>query len=406
MDHKIWVVRSEIIVGRINGRPIEVEISDNPHKASKLIGCRLDGTPVTVSLRQGRGGVPLNKLASGKVHAVSADSFSPVYEKVNGKTTKKQKVEQDGSLHFSTGACYLISTNEYKSIILGAYYTYIFNGGNEAYVIHESAIESRKQVYLSSRVDVSRMLSTIKAMIDPVHHWMNQHIDGINRSKARKIRNERERLEDDGQEYSGIEPMNLDADLRDGGPTLFIDVRNESNLSVGGFSAIRSTVEEINPISGQINVKSVSPTERIEIFKQSPLFKRIVQVIDQGGRIIFSYASGSSFRTSVSTRKKFSNALEGSSFSGDSFYCTKAQGKWTNSIIGVMHSMHPQFPSADYDVNHFVATIRQRELAMSNATGSWLPYDIPGYDIQASIYSGDIAAIPLMAAQHGHYENQ
>ena len=399
---KTWIVQSAIIVGMNPGKPLEIQLSENPHKANKIIGRLLDGTAVIVSLRPGRGGVPINKLSTGKVFAVAADSFSPVYEKEGGKPTKRQKVEADGTLHFSTGACYLMSTGEYKALVMGYYLTYVPQSGDEFFVIDSAAITTRVQVTLRNKEDYVAFLRYMCRCLNPNNNWMHVHNSVINRVRARKIRTAQEQADEEGYVYEGIQPNDLDIDPRDGAPTVFLDVRDAVLTSQSAFEIVRCAMGRIEPDTGRISYTHMSHTDRMKTFANEPLAHRIVARLKAGREVVVSIAQGATFRQSVSTKKKFANALDGSN-SGDSFYCNHAIGKWTNSMVGVMHSTHPRFPNEDYTTNHFVASLRQAEVLMENGSGSWRPLDIPGYDIPASIYAGEVIRSVVQPLQDRAY---
>lgn len=374
------VSKTTIIKGEKPSKGVEAIEASNPHQMNRVLGY-LDGTKVSVAQRAGKGGIAFNKLVGGKVFAVAADSFAPVYEKAKeGEKAKTnvQKVE-DGLPLYSSSGFYTLSSKEYPAQDIFEAFTKLNAKGTKALLITEKAISEALQSDLESELDLEMLEEQLAHMLDASNNLVAKFDEGANKKRNRVIETAKMEAEDAGDTFSGVEFKELHVSPADGNPFLYV-VANLGGTVKEGYILL----EEETTVDEKTSVKILTVDDALLAFKSTNLYKNTKKLLEAGTPVSISVVQGNLMRTSVSFRNRVDLLLKEQEWPkyGDAVYIGGALKGWTKGIATVMFSLHPGFPSADYSAHHYVVALRQAEVGMNKVGDSWgspLPivYDMP-----------------------------
>ena len=375
------VIRSEKPTKGLDALP-----APNPHQGNRVIGYLSDGQKVVVAHRpKSKGGMDFNKILGGKVFAVAADGFSPMFEKDgDGKATKIQKVE-DGLPCYSASGFYLLSSKEYPSLDMFEGYTRLMAQGQYLLSLTQAQLDARQLMTVDSEFELDLLETTLADMLSDVHSLVARFDVEINRKRERGIRRAAEDAESAGETFGGVEYKELAASPKDGKPLVLVGMR------IGQDSTSQCVLRQVEQpgTDGKPRTQYLTVEESLERFKNGPLWARARAALEAGQSVDFSLAQGYVMRTSVSFRRKAENVASGvaNQVYGDAVYVKGAGEGWVKGIVSLMHSMHPNFPNADYDVHHYVASPRQGEVGMNKVDSTWTPPVAPTYNMSKALFA-------------------
>lgn len=386
------ISRSAILTGGAPNAGIQAILAPNQHQTNKIIGHLADGRKVMVAQRPGRGGMDFNKLLSGKVFAVAADALSPVFTKdENNKPTKVIK-QEDGLPVYSSSGFYSLSSKEYPAKdVFGAYVSLRLKG-EQLLLVRPEAVKAPTRVTLNDEADLLDLLAKAHELLADEHNLVSRHDALVNRARERAIQRAKQDTEDaqleaggnpDGA-YTGVAFKPLAVSKKDGNPFLLVHWKAGSRS--GTFEVLREK-DSLNDadaaitewLSAEAAVDAMTAIPDVRVWKKAFVSQVPVEV---------TIAQGHVMRTSVSFRRKAQNAFAipaGAPVYGDAAYILGAQDKWVRGLVTVLHSMHPQFPAADYDSHYYVASVRQAEMQMVKLPGAekWNPPVPLAYEVAA-----------------------
>jgi hypothetical protein len=359
------VVRSTIVRSDKPTKGLDAQAAPNENQMHRLTGFLPDGRKVVIAQRHGKGGMDFNKLLGGKVYAVAADGFSPVYEKDQDRRPTKVQKSEGGLPLFSASGFYLLSSKEYPSLGMFEAYTLLLERGAKVALITEEQLKARQVFEVASELDLDLLDSVLEDVLGDDHNLVAQYDDTINKKRMRGIERAKQEAEDSDDTYSGVAFKDLAVSKKDGNPLVLYSFRTAAGVHQG---LIRREAELVDQDSGHINVHYFPAAGAVLEFKRSAAYRALAKAVAAGEAIEFAYTCGHSMRTSVSFRRKAENILSaepGKPVFGDGVYVLGALEQWTRGIVSVMHSMHPNFPGADYDAHHYVVACRQAEIGMN-----------------------------------------
>lgn len=363
-------VRSTIIRGDVakSNKGLGAVEAANQHQMNRITGFLPDGTEVAVAQRPGRGGMDFNKLLSGKTYAVAADGMSPVYEKdAEGRPTKVQKVEEGRPLYSSSGF-YSLSSKEYPALDMFDCYTQLQENGERVLLLTAEQLGARQALALSSELDLEILSMAFEAALSDEFNLVARHDEAMNKKRSRGVSRAKEEAEDAGETYAGVAFKEVSVSKKDGNPFIYYAWRTAGGEAHEGYVLREAMVQgDRMPVMNYF-----SPAEAMEHFTQSADYKVLEKALVAGEEVQLTFVQGHTMRTSVSFRRKCENVRNAPTdrpLYGDAVYIHAATNQWTRGIIAVIHSMHPNFPTADYDSHHYVAACRQAEVGMTNLGG-------------------------------------
>jgi hypothetical protein len=378
------VSRSAIVRSEKPGKGLEGVLAPNPHQMNRLTGYLMDGKKVVIAQRQGKGGMEFNKLLSGKVYAVAADSLSPVFEKgADNKPTKTQKTE-DGLPLYSSSGFYLMSSKEYPALLMCGAFTSINADGTLIRMVTVDQLRARQQFSLESELDWDLVTEAVRALLSDEHNLVTQYDAESNKKRKRALEREKEDAEGEGEAFEGPEFKELKVSKKDGNPFVLLSWKTSDGRV---FSHIVSRDTEKKGADDRSLTMFLSQDEAFEQFKQSPLYRQLEESAAKGRGVKLALVQGHTMRSSVSFKKKVENALaipEGKPVYGDAVYLLSSMKGWTKGLVSLLHTVHPGFPKADYDSLHYVAMCRQAEIGMNKKqAGGWEPPSATHYDLSS-----------------------
>lgn len=386
------VARSYIIRGEKPNKPVDATLAPNPNQMNKLAGHLLDGKRVLVAQRSGRGGMDFNKLVGGKVYAVAADGMSPVYEKgEDKKPTNKQKLEE-GVPMFSASGFYLLSSRDYPAIDMLEAYTHLLENGALSLVLTDEQLAATQALTLEDDFSLELFESMLLETLDDKHSLVARFDADANKRRSRGTQRAREEADDANEPFSGPAFKELAASKKDG--KAFALVSFQAPGGAVHEARILRQADIIDQDTGRISTRYFTPEEAVELAKNSDWWAELAEAVVEGQAVEIRVAQGWVMRTSVSFRRKVENHVKGVSNTqyGDSVYIKGALEGWCRGIVSLMHSMHPNFPNADYDAHHYVAALRQSEVGMQKKeSGGWTPPVALQYDLASALFSKDPA---------------
>ena len=392
------LLKSVIITTEKPNKGFECFPAENQHQLNKLIGYLPDGKKILIGLRPGKGGVDFNKITSGKVYALAIDGFSPVYEK-NEKGQpdyEKQKTEKDLPYYTGSGA-YTLSTRDHPALKMYEAYARLAHNGTYIYTITHEQLENFKSYSIASVEDID-LLGMDCLMDMSMSNLVSEFDEDMNKKRKRAISRAKEEAEDNGDKYDGVEFAELTRSPKDGNPFFFFALKSGSTIKEFTFER-----ETLDNSEGTSVLKVLTDEELVEAFNNSVVKKALTTMVEAGETVKVKVVMGYAMRTSVSFRGKLENFVAspasqpGQKRYGDATYIYWALRDWTKSILSVMHSMHPNFPTKDYDAHHYVVAPRQAEVGMfKDGTNpkavSWSAPEASQYNLAAQLFNKDFEA--------------
>jgi hypothetical protein len=381
------LVRSTIIRSEKPTKGLDAVEAPNQHQMNRVTGYLPDGTQIIVAQRPGKGGMDFNKLLGGKVYAVAADGMSPVYEKgEDGKPTKVQKKE-DGLPLYSSSGFYLLSSKEYPALDMLECFTLLQEHGQRVLMLTPEQVAARQRFTLTSDLDLEILQGSFEEALSDERNFVARFDEAMNKKRKRGIERAQQEAEDADEKYEGVAFKECAVSKKDGNPFIYYTWK-------GADGAVRSgTILREALVNGDKMpiMEYYSATEALAHFTESKAYKELFAALEAGQEIEFSFAQGHVMRTSVSFRRKCENVLAAGKdkpLFGDAVYIHAALMGWTRGLISVMHSLHPNFPSADYDSHSYVAACRQAEIGMNKkADGKWTPPQGVPYDMAKALFA-------------------
>lgn len=361
------VARSVILRGEKPTKGLDAQLSTNPNQMHRVTAYLSDGTRAIVAQRPGRGGMDFNKLLGGKVFAVAADAFSPIYEKgADGKATRNQK--QEGGLPlYSASGFYTLSTKDYPALLMFEAFTKLFDKGEKMLLVTNEQLADTQRFTLKDEMDWDLANIAFGQALDDEKNLVAAFDVDANKRRKRGIENAKNVAEDEGEDYAGVEFSDMRVCQKDGNP----------------FVLYQFTVEGEQPRFGELlrEREGLDDNDRPAVFYddvdatlarfgESADGKAITAALASGKSVAMSFVQGHVMRTSVSFRRKVENVTAAGDKIpyGDAVYIVGALAGWTRAMVTLMHSMHPNFPEKDYESHYFVAAPRQLEVGMNRKT--------------------------------------
>lgn len=363
------LVRSVILREEKPGKGLVGVLPDNPHQSNRVIGCLPNGQKVVVAQRPGKGGMDFNKILGGKILAVAADGFSPIYEKEDGKRTNKQKLE-NGLPVFSSSGFYQLSSKEYAALDLFEAYVWLHQRGELAALVTEAQLSARKRYRLTASAALESIVADWRDLLDDRHNLVSRFDEQVNKKRNRAIMLAQGEAEDAGGDYEGAAFQALSASSKDGNPFVLISWRvGEDPVRAAFLSRQAQDTTGEHPVTNYF-----TPEEAIQRFMAGSAGLRIQNALNEGRSVSLAYAQGHLMRTSVMLRRKAEAVIGSSPIYGDGVFIRDALKGWAHGLIAVMHSMHPKFPYEDYDAHHYVIGLHQGTIGMNKKPGGgWHP---------------------------------
>lgn len=381
------VSKSILITGEGANKGVEAQMAPNPNQMNRVIGVLPDGRKVVVAQRPGKGGMDFTKLMGGKVFAIAADAFAPVFEKVDGKATKTQK-QEDGMPLYSSSGFYLMSSREYPALDMLDCYARLFDKGEMAMLLTDEALSAPQSLVLMGEDSVSELVDALKGNLSDEYNLVRRHDEIINRKRQRAITRAREDAEADGGSYAGADFKEVAVGKKDGNPFCLCAWKSDSGAS-GSFYVLRqheATTDGGLPTTVYLDAEAAVA----HMIEASPRYALLRKELAAGCFVQVALVRGHVMRTSVSFRKKVENALAIPADKpkyGDAPFVLGALRGWCRALVSLMHSQHPSFPQSDYDAHHYVAALRQAEIGMNKKPdgSGWLPPEPVVYALDADV---------------------
>lgn len=376
-------IRSAIVRSEKPSKALAAIPAPNPNQMNRVIGFLESGEKVVIAQRPGKGGMDFNKIMGGKIFAIAADGLSPVYEKVDGKATKNIK-QEDGVPLYSSSGFYLMSSKDYPALEMLNCYTKLRNEGNEVLIVTDEQLEETLEMDLEGELDLEMLCEAMQEYLSDERNIVAKFDAEINKKRSRAVQRAKEECEDRDEAYAGVTFEPLEVSKKDGNPFVALSFHKSDGTPVT-FEILREEeVENPDYDDGRRMLKYYTPAEAIERLRESKLYQGLARLIDNQGKVHVWMTQGNVLRTSVSFRRKVENFLaadETKKLYGDAVYIDGAMKGWCKGLVSVLHSMHPNFPSLDYDAHHYVAAVRQSELGMDKIGDKWTPPQVVSYDM-------------------------
>lgn len=373
------VVRSTIIRSEKANKGLDTVPAPNPNQMNRVIGFLPDGTKAVIAQRPGKGGMDFNKIMGGKVYAVAADGISPVFEKdKEGKPTKTVK-QEDGMPLYSSSGFYLMSSKDYPALDMLDVFTHLLNRGEQAALLTQAQLKATDKLALESELDLEMLTAAMVELLADSHNLVARFDADANKKRRRGIERAKEEAEDAGEAFSGVQFKEVAVSKKDGNPMVLLSYRIAGSPDIQTLHVLREA-ELVNEDydDGRTFTKYFTAEEAVEAFTRSKPYQQLAQLVESGKTVEVAMTQGHLMRTSVSFRRKAENVLAAGTdkpLYGDAVYIHGALKGWCRGLVSVLHSMHPNFPAADYEAHHYVVAVRQAEIGMSKkADGSgWTP---------------------------------
>lgn len=368
-NKKSLVAKSVILTGEKPNTGIQAFPSPNPNQPDRILAY-LDGTPVMVAKRRGTGGVDINKLASGKIYAIAADAFSPVYEKnESGKPTNVQKTH-DGLPLFSSSGFYAMSSRDYPAVLLEKPLVRLLDMGESLVMVTRAQLQKTQRHVLQDELGLELFGQALLELMQDEHNIVARFDADFNKKRKRAIQRAQEEAEDNGESYTGVEYKELAVSKRDGAPAVLLGWKS-SNGQWGEHLVLRhGEVQGDDPTDLVKRVAYFEPQEAVEYFWAGPVGQSLRGAVAAGREVEIFITPANWMRTSVSFKRKVANFNNGEMKKGfgDAVFIEAAQQGWVKALVSVLQMFHPQFPQKDYDCLHYVAAPRQAEVRMVKET--------------------------------------
>ncbi|MCX8017331.1 MAG: hypothetical protein N2690_05460 [Rhodocyclaceae bacterium] len=349
------------IVSAPNNGGIKVELSTHPAKPHYVLGL-VDGQEVAIALA-GKGGVDINKLASGRVLALAADGFRPAFEKEAAQSGPKEQKTHNGRPLFLASGFYLLSTKDYPAHCILQGYMRLLDEGERLAIVTEKSLRQAGVFTLSGRDDLLRFHEWAVQALDDAHNFLHRFDADVNKRKARILRRAQEDAEDAGEVLQAVELKPLAADAKDGSAALLLlwhrNGQPQSHLVRRHIEVARD-----EPLAADARLVFAPPKEAMAAFWRTPAGGELASTVKSGKPINLVAVRGCVMRTSVSARKKIDNARHSTEQHGEAVWLRAALQGWVRGMAPVLSMQHPEFPRKDYDVLHYVAAPRQAEIEL------------------------------------------
>jgi hypothetical protein len=382
------VAKSAIVRSDKPTKGLDAHAAATQQQMNRVSGFLLEGAPIVVAQRPGKGGMDFNKLVGGKVFAVGVDGFSPVFTKdAEGEPTKTQKME-NGLPLYSTSGFYLLSSKEYPALDLFEAYALLLDRGQHVLLVSTDQLAARETMTLADELDLDVLQGQLMALLDDAHNRVAVFDAPSNLKRKRGIARAKEEAEDAGEPYAGVAFKELAVSPKDGNPAVVLSYRLPSG-EMRSTHVIRQSEEQGD--RGPVLV-FYTAEEAVTRFADSRAYRDIESVVNAGESVEVGFVQGHLLRTSVSFRRKAENILALPADKrryGDAVFVDGALAGWTRAQVAVMFSQHPNFPAQDYDSHHYVVALRQAEIGMNKKPeGGWqapkaVHYDLPQTLLQA-----------------------
>jgi hypothetical protein len=296
-----------------------------------------------------------------------------------------QKVE-DGLPLFSSSGFYLLSSKEYPALDMLECFTQLQDAGSYVMMLTRQQLDARQSFTLSSELDLEILTSAFEAALDDSGNLTARHDAAMNKKRSRGVARAKEEAEDSGEAYSGVPFKEVTVSKKDGNPFIHYAWAGADGVAHEG-SILREAIVQGDKMPIRVYFTAA---EALEHFTASAEYRALVKALESGDDVRFAFAQGHVMRTSVSFRRKCENVRNspaGKPLYGDAVYIHAADNHWTTGLVAVMHSMHPNFPSADYDAHHYVASCRQAEIGMNKVGDKWSPPQGVRYDLAKVLLS-------------------
>lgn len=371
-------VHSTVVRSEKPNKGLEVQLSSNPNIMHRLVGYLPDGTKALIALRQGKGGMDINKIAGGKVYAVAADALSPTLEKdAEGKPARVQK-QEDGMPLYSSSGFYLLSSKDYPALDILTAYSRLLEDGDKVVLSTQEQLDASVLLELEGELDLDLLQSCMLDLLSDEVNLVGRFNDAINTRRKRGIERAVQEAEDEGETPQTVEFAPLPISTKDGQPCVMLSYRLGAQTPLHTVTVMREAwlVNE-DYDDGRMVLRHFDAEQAFEFFMNSQDGRDIRSALEQGQPLKVCLTGGHLMRTSVSFRRKVSNVLEAppeKAAFGDGVYIKAALQGWVRAICPLMYSQHPRFPAADYDSNHYVAAPRQFEVVMTRLDDKrWAP---------------------------------
>ena len=379
-----FIVRSTIIRSEKPNKGLEAIAAPNPNQMNRIVGFMPDGTKCIIAQRPGKGGMDFNKLMGGKVYAVAADGLSPVYEKDKDQKPTKNIKHEDGLPLYSSSGFYLMSSKEYMALDMFECYTHLVNKGAQVLLVTDEQLKATQSITLESEFDLELLNSALTDSLADSFNLVSRFDLDINKKRRRGIERAKEEAEDASEQYAGVNFNELSVSKKDGNPFVMVSWNTADGIqSVNVLREVETLNEDGRPVS-----RYFTPEEAVVEFASTPAYKKLEAELAAGRNVVLSYTSGHVMRTSVSFRRKVENVLAAGTdkpLYGDAVYIHGAMQNWCRGLVSILHSLHPNFPTADYDAQHYVVAVRQAEIGMMKKAdgGGWFPPQIVHHPLEA-----------------------
>jgi len=381
------ILRTAVVRGEKPTKGLEAVLAPNENQMNRLFGFLSDGSAAVIADTGGKGGMDFNKLLGGKIFAVAADGFFPVYEKDEAKNrTSTQKVE-DGKALYSSSGFYMLSSKEYPALTIVEGFTRLYDKGEKVLVMTAEQLAAHQTIPMTSEMDWEMALASMEGLLEDSQNLVAQFDEGVNKKRKRRIEDAVRDAEDAEEPYAGVKFEELSVSKKDGNPFIEYAFRVEDGAIVTGrILRERMTRDE----NDRDVTEYVEAADALVHFAESAHVRQIVAALEEGKSVLFGFAQGHVMRTSVQFRRKYENiakAPAGAPRYGDAVYIDGANSHWVKGIVSVMQSMHPNFPSKDYDAHYYVAAPRQMEVGLmkkaDQAQRKYTPPQALTYDLEA-----------------------
>lgn len=349
------IAQTAIVVADKPGQAIRAEVSNHPAKPHYVLGT-VDGCEVAIALA-GKGGVDINKVASGKVLALAADGFRPALEKSADGATGKQKEHAGRPLYLASGF-YLLSTREYQAHTIVRGWMRLLDEGERVAMLTSKSLAAARRWQLGSRQDLLALHEWGLQQLDDRHNFLHRFDAEVNRRKQRLLQRAMEDAQDAGEVLQAVQHQDLQADPKDGSGLLAILWR-KNDRDAWREVMVRRHLESVSP-EGEIRQVFASPKEAMAALWATDDGREMARLAKAGQVVQAVAVRGVVMRTSVSCRKKIDNARAAHDpSSGEAVWLLAALRGWVPGIAPVLSMRHPQWPQKDYDTLHYVAAPRQ-----------------------------------------------
>jgi hypothetical protein len=384
---KFDVVATSIILrGEKPTRGVEATLAPNEHQMHRVTAFMPDGQKVVVAQRQGKGGMDFNKLLGGKVFAVAADALSPVYEKAEDKKPTNVQKTEGGLPVFSSSGFYTLSTKEYPALQMFEGYTRLFDKGGKVMVITEQQLGNRQSLEMTSDLEWEILLAAFGEFLSDSCNLVVAADADVNKKRSRAIVAAQTQAEDDQENYDGVPFKELAVSKKDGNPFVLL------RWQIAGEPARDESLLrefQVTDDRNRVSWTYLTVEECVARFVESAAGKAILAAIEQGKQVNVGFVQGHVMRCSPAFRRKAENVLAaepGTPQYGDAVYIVGGLNGWVKGVVSVLHMMHPNFPSKDYDAHHYVAACRQAEVGLRKKNGGgWTTPVAVAYDLPAKL---------------------